>query len=292
MGISSCVYPTQRPRFWDFRGRGVSRAWVRAPRRCQLVGTWVLPSWGQVLPLPLRCPPLSVSQPGHKPLETGSSPACWSPGLTFTPSPPNATLIVFFLARLSIHVLRPLSLPPHPQLLLPLPPKPALPWPYGLSTMPTVSCARLWGLGPASQPPAQSQAHSHAHLSMGFRISKTMCRSAAPEILMSTWPVLNHVLMVEAAICLRGRGWGGVTEGQARILWAVAWPLLGEGERVAPALGLEAREAPSPLTALLSTALGFCPQPPAGTRGCQPWARQWPKQLYREPWATGPPSQR
>ena len=52
------------------------------------------------------------------------------------------------------------------------------------------------------------------------------------------------VLMVEAALCLRGRGWGGVPEGQGRILWAVAWPLLGEGERVAPALGLEARGPP------------------------------------------------
>ena len=261
MGISSCVYSKQRPRFW------VSGAGERPePGSGPPEGVCL---WGHGS-LPLRCPTLSVSQPGHKPLETSSSPACWSPGLTFTPSPPNATLIVFFLAWLSIHDLRPLPLPPRPQLLLLLPPKPALTWPYGLSTMPTASCARVWGLVPASQPPAQSQAHSQAHLSTCFRISKTMCRSAALEILRSTWSALNHVLMVEAALCLRGGGWGGVTEGQARILWAVAWPLLGEGERVAPALGLEAREAPSPLTLLLSAALGFCPQPPTGTWGCQP----------------------
>lgn len=68
------------------------------------------------------------------------------------------TLIVFFAARLTVRIPKPLPLLPLPQHPLPLPPSLPCSVPMGCSMMPVASCTMAvslvlgWGLGPASQP--------------------------------------------------------------------------------------------------------------------------------------------
>lgn len=204
MGISSCVYPKQRLRFWDFRGRGVSRAWVRAPRRCLLVGTWVLPSWGQVLPLPLRCPPtLSIS--------------AWSQG------PGDQFLTCLLVSWPHFHtltskchthcVLFGTAIYPHPYTPSPPSPSSASP-PTSPETCPALAPWAVHdahgllcqAVGPwSSLPAASTQSCASEPVFWDFQNHVLF---AALEILMSTWSVLNPRSNVRSCPLSEGQGAG------------------------------------------------------------------------------------